>query len=163
MYRFTSRRSKGTRMSSCLASASHLPEALIQRTSSSLIDVLPVLAWVSNGSSPIRADSSLNCASSPLFLFVNLLLIPNSPLQFSFPARHNFIHADHTRGNSVWEQSQSRRQKPGLRTGEVRSQRMTGSTHTIKLAWKCVPAEKYLRLDLPGESSHEEGLARKPR
>src|ERR1700733_6714007 len=53
-----SARSTGTRISSCPACASHLPEALIQRTPSILTEVLPVPACTSNGSLPNRADNS---------------------------------------------------------------------------------------------------------
>jgi len=53
-----SARSTGTRISSCPACASHLPDALIQRTPSILTEVLPVPACTSNGFLPNRADNS---------------------------------------------------------------------------------------------------------
>ena len=53
-----SARFTGMRISSRVASASHLPEALIQRTPSNLTDVLPVAAWTSKGSAPMRAETS---------------------------------------------------------------------------------------------------------
>src|ERR1700724_2597253 len=76
-------RSKGIRMSLRIASAVHLPDALIHRTPSSLIDLiqmLPVLACVSSGSLPIRADSSRSGASSAWFVAGVCLLIHASNL-----------------------------------------------------------------------------------
>src|ERR1700722_11518622 len=63
-------------MSSRIASAIHLPDALIHRAPSSFIELLPVLAWVSSGSLPIRADSSRSRVSSAwliadIFVFIH--------------------------------------------------------------------------------------------
>src|SRR5579864_5941186 len=59
-----SARSKGMKMSSFMASTIHLPDALIHRTPSSFVELLPVLACVSNGSAPIRAVSCRSRESS---------------------------------------------------------------------------------------------------
>src|SRR5579862_8037456 len=63
------------KMSSRMASAIHLPDALTHRTPSTFIELLPVLACVSSGSLPIRADSSRSRVSSArvfadMFLFI---------------------------------------------------------------------------------------------
>jgi hypothetical protein len=52
------------RISSWFARASHLPDPLIQRIPSNLIDVSPLLACTSKGSFPTRAESSRRKASS---------------------------------------------------------------------------------------------------
>src|ERR1700678_1170406 len=51
-------RSTPMNSSSRVALESHLPEALIQRVPSDLIEVLPLLAWTSSGSLPTRAESA---------------------------------------------------------------------------------------------------------
>src|SRR5215472_7304403 len=54
----TSARSSEVRISSRVASAIHLPDALIQSVPSSLIEMFPALAWVNRRLPPTRADSS---------------------------------------------------------------------------------------------------------
>jgi hypothetical protein len=51
-------RLSGKKISSRVASASHLPDALIQRTPSCFSDVFPVAAWTKCGFFPRRADTS---------------------------------------------------------------------------------------------------------
>src|SRR5947209_7274610 len=57
-------RSTGTRMSSQLAWASHLPDALTHRVPSRLSEVLPLLACTRSGSRPMRADRRSRASSS---------------------------------------------------------------------------------------------------
>src|ERR1700692_2690386 len=71
----TSARSKGTRKFSPRASAIHLPDDLIHSKPFSLIEVLPVLAWVRSASLPILADSSSSGLSSRSWDAVISLLI----------------------------------------------------------------------------------------
>src|ERR1700730_11966364 len=66
-------------MSSCKASTIHLPDALIHRTPSSFREMLPVLAWVSIGSAPIRAVRYCSRASSTRLAAVIFLLIRRLP------------------------------------------------------------------------------------
>src|SRR2546430_847823 len=78
MHSLTSSKSSGMRVSSPLALTSHFPDALIQRVPPSFIDVFPVLACVSMGSPPIRADSSRSRESSA-FWVPEILLLIHSP------------------------------------------------------------------------------------
>ena len=66
-------------MSSRIASAIHLPDALIHKTPSSFMEVLPVLACVNSGLLPTHADSSRSGVSSA-WLVVDRFLLIDSPI-----------------------------------------------------------------------------------
>ena len=60
----TDAKPRGIKISELQASAIHLPEALIHKTPFSFMELLPVLACVSSGLLPTRADSSSKGVSS---------------------------------------------------------------------------------------------------
>src|SRR4051812_17508099 len=79
---FANSRSTGTRISSCRAFASHLPDALIHSTLSSFMEVLPLLACVNNRSRPRRADRLSNESMSEDAGF--MVFAPGLKLQDSY-------------------------------------------------------------------------------
>ena len=146
MYCLTSLNCSGTRMSSCFASASQRPEALIQRTLPSFIDVLPVLACVSSGSPPIRADSSRSgvsraCSAAELSLLIDspiftpeltsavVLKVSSGAAGYRVPANWGSLQMDQL-SNSVHLTSAAQKMRPfdekaSLLPGILRTKRGT--------------------------------------
>ena len=73
-------------MFSCSALQSHLPEAFIHRIRPSFIEVFPLLACVSNGSIPMRADRFSNEFRSEcvdiVFSFIASYFLPDQVLTY---------------------------------------------------------------------------------